>query len=189
MLYLHGQGGRLLVVVVEDVGHEGGVVGQSLAHAQRDGLAGEQAVAAGRRVHGDGHARRQHGHGQHPQDVHGRLRRQREEETSGLGRGRSASKRGPARGRWVLFSSAQPGTDATEGSCIHHSGTGTHTSSISTETLQRREQQWSSSLSSLLSTRTKMMVAFGEKKYMCLNMNSAANPRRLEFMLHFCFIN
>lgn len=71
---------------------------------------------------------------------------------------------GPAQGRWVLFSSAQPGTNATEGSCIHHSGTGTHTSSISTETLQRSEPQRSSSLSSLLRTRTKMMVAFGEKK-------------------------
>lgn len=84
--------------MVEDVGHEGGVVGQSLAHAQRDGLAGEQAVAARRRVHGDGHARRQHGHGQHPQDVHVRLRRQREEEMSGLERGRSASGRGTSSG-------------------------------------------------------------------------------------------
>lgn len=71
LLYLHGEGGRLLVVVVEGVGHEGGVVGQPLAHAQRDGLAGEQVVAARRRVHGDGHARRQHGHGQRPQQVHG----------------------------------------------------------------------------------------------------------------------
>lgn len=71
LLYLHGEGGRLLVVVVEAVGHEGGVVGQPLAHAQRDGLAGEQAVAARRRVHRDGHARRQHGHGQHPQEAHG----------------------------------------------------------------------------------------------------------------------
>lgn len=71
LLYLHGEGSGLLVVVVQGVGHEGGVVGQPLAHAQRDGLAGEQAVAASRRVHRDGHARRQHGHGQHPQEVHG----------------------------------------------------------------------------------------------------------------------
>lgn len=71
VLYLHGEGGRLLVVVVEDVGHEGGVVRQPLAHAQRDGLTGEQAVAARRRIHRDGHARREHGDGQHPQEVHG----------------------------------------------------------------------------------------------------------------------
>lgn len=57
--------------MVEDVGHEGGVVRQPLAHAQRDGLTGEQAVAPRRRVHGDGHARREHGDGQHPQEVHG----------------------------------------------------------------------------------------------------------------------
>lgn len=71
LLYLHGEGCGLLVVVVEGVGHEGGVVGQPLAHAQRDGLAGEQAVAACRRVHRDGHTRCQHRHGQHPQEVHG----------------------------------------------------------------------------------------------------------------------
>lgn len=57
--------------MVEGVGHEGGVVGQPLAHAQRDGLTGEQAVAARRCVHRDGHARRQHRHRQHPQEVHG----------------------------------------------------------------------------------------------------------------------
>lgn len=60
----------MLVVVVQDVGHEGGVVGQPLAHAQGDGLTGEQAVAPRRRVHGDGDAHRQHGHGQHPQEIH-----------------------------------------------------------------------------------------------------------------------
>lgn len=58
VLYLHGEGGRLLVVMVEHVWHEGGVVGQPLAHAQRDGLAGEQAVTPRRRVHRNGHARR-----------------------------------------------------------------------------------------------------------------------------------
>lgn len=70
--YLHGERRRLLVVVVQRVGHEGGVVGQTLAHAQGDGLAGERAVAARRRVHGDGHARRQHGHRKQPQKTHGR---------------------------------------------------------------------------------------------------------------------
>lgn len=34
----------MLVVVVQEVGHEGGVVRQVLAHPQDDGLAGEQAV-------------------------------------------------------------------------------------------------------------------------------------------------
>lgn len=70
-LYLHGEGSGLLVIVVKGVGHEGGVVWQPLAHAQRDGFAGEQAVAARRRVHRDGHACRQHGHGERPQEVHG----------------------------------------------------------------------------------------------------------------------
>ena len=62
VLYLHGEGGGLLVVVVQDVGHVGGVVRQPLAHSQRDGLTGEQAVAPLRRIHGDGDAHRQHGH-------------------------------------------------------------------------------------------------------------------------------
>lgn len=56
--------------MVHYVGHEGGVVRQLLTHAQGDGLAGEEAVAAGCRIHGDGDARRQHGHGEHPQRVH-----------------------------------------------------------------------------------------------------------------------
>lgn len=56
--------------MVQYVGHEGGVVGQPLAHAQGDGLTGEQTVAPCRRIHGDGNARRQHGHGQHPQEIH-----------------------------------------------------------------------------------------------------------------------
>lgn len=56
--------------MVQRVGHEGRVVGQPLAHAQRDGLTGEQTVAARRSIHGDGDARRQHGDGQHPQKVH-----------------------------------------------------------------------------------------------------------------------
>lgn len=60
----------MLVVMVQYVGHEGGVVGQPLAHAQGDGLTGEQAVAPRRRIHRDGNARRQHGHGQRPQEIH-----------------------------------------------------------------------------------------------------------------------
>lgn len=60
----------MLVVMVQYVGHEGGVVGQPLAHAQGDGLTGEQTVAPCCRIHGDGNARRQHGHGQHPQEIH-----------------------------------------------------------------------------------------------------------------------
>lgn len=56
--------------MVQDVGHEGGVVRQPLAHAQGDGLTGEETVAPCRRIHGDGDARRQHGHGQHPQEIH-----------------------------------------------------------------------------------------------------------------------
>lgn len=60
----------MLVVMVQDVGHEGGVVGQPLAHAQGDGLTGEETVAPCRRIHGNGDARRQHGHGQHPQEIH-----------------------------------------------------------------------------------------------------------------------
>lgn len=91
VLYLHGEGGSLLVVMVQYVGHEGGVVGQPLAHAQGDGLTGEQAVAPRRRVHGDGDAHRQHGHGQHPQEIHDRSAQQRK----GQGpRGRLVRKRG-----------------------------------------------------------------------------------------------
>lgn len=56
--------------MVHYVGHEGGVVRQLLTHAQGDGLTGEEAVAARRRIHGDGYARRQHGQGEHPQRVH-----------------------------------------------------------------------------------------------------------------------
>lgn len=99
--YLHGEGGGLLVVVVEGVGHEGGVVGQPLAHAQRDGLAGEQAVAARRRVHGDGHAHRQHGHGQRPQQVHGAAagRKGREVKAEGRTVARAAARSGGERGR------------------------------------------------------------------------------------------
>lgn len=51
--YLHGESGRLLVVVVQQVGHEGGVVRQILAHPQPDGLAAELAVAL-RVLHMDG---------------------------------------------------------------------------------------------------------------------------------------
>ena len=72
--YLHGERSCLLVVVVEDVGHEGGVVGQALAHAQGDGLTGEHAVTASGCVHGDGHTSGQHGHGQHPPQTHGAWR-------------------------------------------------------------------------------------------------------------------
>lgn len=68
--YLHGESGSLLVVVVQYVGHEGGVVGQPLTHAQGDGLTGEQTVAPCRGVHRDGNARRQHGHRKHPQETH-----------------------------------------------------------------------------------------------------------------------
>lgn len=70
VLYLHGQSCSLLVVMVQYVGHEGGVVGQPLAHAQGDGLTGEQAVAPCHRIHGDGHTHRQHGHRQQPQEIH-----------------------------------------------------------------------------------------------------------------------
>ena len=69
--YLHSESSCLLVVVVEDVGHEGGVVGQALAHAQGDGLAGEHAVAASCCIHWDGHTSGQHGHRQHPPQAHG----------------------------------------------------------------------------------------------------------------------
>lgn len=60
----------MLVVVVEYVGHEGGVVRQALAHSEGDGFTGKEAVAPRRRVHRDGHTRRQHGDGQHPQETH-----------------------------------------------------------------------------------------------------------------------
>lgn len=70
VLYLHGESGSLLVVMVQYVGHEGGVVGQPLAHAQGDGLTGEQTMAPRRRIHGDGYAHCQHGHRQHPQEIH-----------------------------------------------------------------------------------------------------------------------
>lgn len=43
--YLHGERGRLLVVVVEEVGHEGGVVRQVLAHPQSYWLTGKRTVA------------------------------------------------------------------------------------------------------------------------------------------------
>lgn len=68
--YLHGESSRLLVVVVHDVGHEGGVIWQPLTHAQGDGLAGEQTVAACCSVHGDGHAGGEHRHREHPQEIH-----------------------------------------------------------------------------------------------------------------------
>lgn len=68
--YLHGESSSLLVVVVQDVGHEGGVVGQPLTHAQGDGLTGEQTVAPGHSIHGDGDTHGQHGHGKHPQEIH-----------------------------------------------------------------------------------------------------------------------
>lgn len=45
-LYLHCKGCSLLVVMIEQVGHEGGVVGETLAHPQHDGLTREGAVAA-----------------------------------------------------------------------------------------------------------------------------------------------
>lgn len=45
-LYLHGEGCGLLIVVIEQVGHERGVVGETLTHPQRDRLAREGAVAA-----------------------------------------------------------------------------------------------------------------------------------------------
>lgn len=67
-LYLHGESCGLLIVVIEQVGHEGGVVGEALAHAQRDGLTREGAVAACR-LHVDGRASCQHG--QHnPGQIH-----------------------------------------------------------------------------------------------------------------------
>lgn len=53
--YLHGKGGRLLVIVVEQVWHEGGVVGEILAHTESYGLTGECAVAF-YRVNEDGRA-------------------------------------------------------------------------------------------------------------------------------------
>lgn len=48
--------------MIQDVGHEGGVVGKPLAHTEGDGLTGEKTVAPRRRIHGDGNTRRQHGH-------------------------------------------------------------------------------------------------------------------------------
>lgn len=43
--YLHGESGCLLVIVVEQVGHEGGVVGEILTHSEPYGLTGKHAVA------------------------------------------------------------------------------------------------------------------------------------------------
>lgn len=43
--YLHGESGCLLVIVVEKVGHEGGVIGEILTHSEPYGLTGERAVA------------------------------------------------------------------------------------------------------------------------------------------------
>lgn len=43
--YLHCQCSSLLVVVIQEIGHEGGVIRQILAHSQSDGLAGKLAVA------------------------------------------------------------------------------------------------------------------------------------------------
>lgn len=45
-LYLHGESGSLLIVVIEQVGHERGVVGETLTHPQCDRLTREGAVAA-----------------------------------------------------------------------------------------------------------------------------------------------
>lgn len=56
--------------MVQDIGHERGVVRQPLTHAQGDGLAGEQAVAPRSCVHGDGNTNGQHGHRQHPEEIH-----------------------------------------------------------------------------------------------------------------------
>lgn len=61
--YLHRQSGGLLVVVVEEVGHEGGVVGEILAHSEADRLAGEHAVTA-HRIHVDAQAAREQGQNQ-----------------------------------------------------------------------------------------------------------------------------
>lgn len=126
ILYLHGEGGRLLVVVVEDVGHEGGVVRQPLAHAQRDGLTGEQAVTPRRRIHRNGHARREHGDRQHPQEVHGRWAAEREEtrETSGKDENTEDEERMSSRRLGPAASSAQPRTDVTEGRRVHRCGRG-----------------------------------------------------------------
>lgn len=54
-LYLHGEGSSLLVVMVQQVGHEGGVVWKLLAHPQSNGLAAERTVAV-LRLHMDGRA-------------------------------------------------------------------------------------------------------------------------------------
>lgn len=54
--YLHGQCSCLLVVVVQKIGHEGGVVRQVLAHSQSDGLTAELTVAF-YRVYVDGKSR------------------------------------------------------------------------------------------------------------------------------------
>lgn len=62
VLYLHGESGGLLVIMVQYVWHEGGVVGQPLTHAQGDGLTGKQTVAPRSRIHGNGNTHRQHGH-------------------------------------------------------------------------------------------------------------------------------
>lgn len=57
--YLHGQCSCLLVVVVQQVGHEGGVVRQILAHSQSDGFAAELTVAL-HGLHVNGTRRRHH---------------------------------------------------------------------------------------------------------------------------------
>lgn len=92
--YLHGEGRGLLVVVVQYVGHVGGVVGKPLAHAKGYGLTSEQTVALHRRVHGDGDARRHHGHRQQPQETHGGSVRQEREQPEA---GRPAGETGLAR--------------------------------------------------------------------------------------------
>lgn len=43
--HLHGQRSRLLVIVMEEIGHKGGVVRQILAHSQSDWLTAELTVA------------------------------------------------------------------------------------------------------------------------------------------------
>lgn len=106
----------MLVVVVQDVGHEGGVVGQPLAHAQGDGLTGEQAVAPRRRVHGDGDAHRQHGHGQHPQEIHDWS-----EERTRNPAARSPGE-GNSHGRSGLGRAAKSNTATVEAGRIHRGG-------------------------------------------------------------------
>lgn len=68
--YLHCKGSRLLVVVVEQVGHEGSVVGEILTHSEPYGLTSECAVAF-HRVHKNGRAAgKQSGGQQRPQQPH-----------------------------------------------------------------------------------------------------------------------